>query len=95
MRLIEPKRYAGIEPCLSRQNPFGRLLLILWRLSFAILIRGCRRREMVQDHYLAGKLEEFVLGGEMSGGDQVFTSPVKPPTQSVVRTQPAMMWAHR
>jgi hypothetical protein len=26
---------------------------------------------------------------------QVFTSPVKPPTQSDVRTQPAMMWNHR
>ena len=27
--------------------------------------------------------------------DQVLTSPVKPLTQSVVRTHPAMMWNHR
>jgi hypothetical protein len=36
----------------------GRLLLILWRQSFAI--KGPRRREMIRDYYVAGKVEEFL-----------------------------------
>jgi len=58
MESIEPKRYAGLTTTFD-QNPFGRLLLILWRLS-SVILRGAGVAKWSETTTRRGKLEKLL-----------------------------------